>query len=107
VPVVGAVGGRDRERDFVGHFQRMATGHFIVRRLERAHGWEEVRRAYANLDAPPDRVPRGLPPPRIGTELPRTRREPLAPHRTRIGSPRLHGRILARAYPRQPSSTGI
>jgi hypothetical protein len=27
----------------------MAKGHFIVRRLERAHGAEEVRRAYAGL----------------------------------------------------------
>ena len=31
---------------FIAHFQRMARGHFIVRRLERAHGKMEVQRAY-------------------------------------------------------------
>lgn len=51
VPVVGAIGGATINAIFVSHFQDMATGHFIVRRLERAHGLEEVRRAYADLDA--------------------------------------------------------
>ena len=71
VPVVGALGGATVNAIFVSHFQRMATGHFIIRRLERAHGWEEVRRAYANLDAAPgSRAPRGLPPPRIAPGSP-------------------------------------
>jgi hypothetical protein len=33
------------------HFQNMARGHFIVRRLERAHGREPVRDAYRQLAA--------------------------------------------------------
>jgi len=71
VPVVGALGGATVNAIFVSHFQDMATGHFIVRRLERAHGWEEVRRAYANLDAAPgSRAPRGLPPPRLEAKAP-------------------------------------
>jgi hypothetical protein len=31
---------------FIDHFQDMGRGHFIVRRLERLHGPEEVRRLY-------------------------------------------------------------
>jgi len=49
--VIGALGGATVNAIFVSHFQDMATGHFIVRRLERAHGMEAVRRAYADLDA--------------------------------------------------------
>lgn len=71
VPVVGALGGATVNAIFVNHFQDMATGHFIVRRLERAHGFEEVRRAYANLDAAPGSpAPRYLPPPRIEPTYP-------------------------------------
>jgi predicted outer membrane lipoprotein len=49
VPVVGAVGGAVINTLFMEHFQRMARGHFIVRRLERLHGAEEVKVAYAGL----------------------------------------------------------
>lgn len=78
VPVVGAVGGAAVNAIFASHFQDMATGHFIVRRLERAHGFEAVRRAYFDLDpearppvrlivAPPRIEPRASEdPPRIG-----------------------------------------
>jgi len=31
---------------FIEHFQTMARGHFMVRRLERVHGAEAVRLAY-------------------------------------------------------------
>jgi len=34
---------------FIEHFQDMARGHFIVRRLERAYGEEDVRREYERL----------------------------------------------------------
>lgn len=49
VPVVGAVGGATLNALFIGHFQSMARGHFIVRRLEREHGAEAVRAAYDAL----------------------------------------------------------
>lgn len=46
VPIVGAVGGATVNLLFIDHFQDMARGHFIVRRLERAYGGDEVRRRY-------------------------------------------------------------
>ena len=49
VPVVGAIGGAVINTLFIDHFQDMARGHFIVRRLERAHGADEVKRLYATL----------------------------------------------------------
>jgi dihydroxyacid dehydratase/phosphogluconate dehydratase len=49
VPVVGAFGGAAINAVFIDHFQDMARGHFIVRRLERRHGTETVRRMYAGL----------------------------------------------------------
>lgn len=49
VPVVGAVGGAAVNVVFTEHFQKVATGHFTVRRLERAHGAEVVRAAYDAL----------------------------------------------------------
>jgi hypothetical protein len=49
IPVVGALGGAFINTLFMDHFQRMARGHFIVRRLERIHGQDAVRRAYEEL----------------------------------------------------------
>jgi hypothetical protein len=49
VPVVGAIGGAAINTLFIDHFQDMGRGHFIVRRLERLHGQEEVRRLYEEL----------------------------------------------------------
>jgi len=49
VPVVGAFGGAAINTLFIDHFQDMGRGHFIVRRLERLHGQEEVRRLYDEL----------------------------------------------------------
>jgi hypothetical protein len=46
VPILGAVGGAAVNAIFIGHFQDMARGHFIVRRLERSYGEEVVKRAY-------------------------------------------------------------
>ena len=46
VPVIGAVTGAALNAIFITHFQKMARGHFIVRRLERTHGAEVVRQAY-------------------------------------------------------------
>ena len=49
VPVIGAAGGAIINTIFIGHYQDMARGHFIVRRLEKIHGTEPVRLAYERL----------------------------------------------------------
>lgn len=49
VPVVGAVGGAVINTLFMDHFQNMGKGHFVVRRLERVHGVETVKRVYEQL----------------------------------------------------------
>jgi EcsC protein family len=49
VPVIGAAGGALINTIFIGHYQDMARGHFIVRRLEKIHGEEPVREAYDKL----------------------------------------------------------
>ncbi len=46
VPVIGAFGGATINLLFVDHFQDVARGHFIVRRLERKYGKEEVQKEY-------------------------------------------------------------
>jgi len=72
VPVIGAAGGAGVNLLFIAHFQRMARGHFIVRRLERTHGREAVRSAYEGaaevrvVVAPPLLLSRGSEePPRL------------------------------------------
>lgn len=49
VPLIGAVSGALINTLFIEHFQNMARGHFIVRRLEKIHGAEPVRLAYLPL----------------------------------------------------------
>lgn len=49
VPLVGATGGALINTIFIDHFQNMARGHFIVRRLERTYGYERVKAAYDKL----------------------------------------------------------
>jgi hypothetical protein len=49
VPVIGAIGGAAVNVAFAEHFQTLARGHFIVRRLERAHGADAVRSEYRRL----------------------------------------------------------
>lgn len=49
VPVIGAAGGAVINLLFIDHFQDMARGHFIVRRLERAYPPEMVREEYERL----------------------------------------------------------
>jgi hypothetical protein len=46
LPLIGAAGGAIVNLLFIDHFQDMARGHFIVRRLERAWGAEVVRENY-------------------------------------------------------------
>jgi len=52
VPVIGAAGGAMINVLFMNHFQDMARGHFIVKRLERCYGTDIVRRAYESIAVP-------------------------------------------------------
>jgi hypothetical protein len=49
IPVVGAAAGATINVVFIDHFQDMARGHFIVRRLEGKYGRERVRAVYESL----------------------------------------------------------
>lgn len=49
VPVIGALGGATINLLFVDHFQDVARGHFIVRRLERKYEKEEVQKEYMKI----------------------------------------------------------
>ena len=49
LPVLGAVGGATVNFVFMNHFQRVAHGHFTIRRLERVYGPAAVRRHYETL----------------------------------------------------------
>ena len=52
VPIVGAAGGSLVNVMFMDHFQSMARGHFIVKRLERQYGADAVREAYESIAMP-------------------------------------------------------
>ncbi|WPN27701.1 EcsC family protein [Pseudomonas sp. P5_109] len=49
VPVIGAAGGAIINLAFIDHFQDMARGHFIVRKLERRYGQELIQQIYGDL----------------------------------------------------------
>ncbi|MFM7459711.1 MAG: EcsC family protein [Burkholderiales bacterium] len=49
IPIIGAASGALINTLFIEHFQNMARGHFIVRRLEKIHGAEPVRVAYLSV----------------------------------------------------------
>lgn len=49
IPILGAAGGALVNTIFIGHYQDMARGHFIVRRLEKLYGTEPVKKAYEEL----------------------------------------------------------
>lgn len=49
IPLIGAAGGALINLIFIDHFQAMARGHFIVRRLEKKYGSELVEAIYHNL----------------------------------------------------------
>ena len=51
VPLIGAVGGAAVNTLFIDHFQSVARGHFVVRRLERQYGAAAVREKYRELVA--------------------------------------------------------
>lgn len=46
IPWIGAIGGGSINYLFTEHFQRMARGHFIIRRLEAKYGSEIVQAVY-------------------------------------------------------------
>ena len=49
IPAIGAAGGALINTLFINHFQDVARGHFIVRRLERRYGVELVKATYEML----------------------------------------------------------
>lgn len=49
VPIVGAAGGAIINTIFMDHYQDMARGHFIVRRLERKYGAEAIQQLYKTI----------------------------------------------------------
>lgn len=49
VPIAGALGGAAVNVMFTHHFQRLAQGHFAVRRMERLYGTEVVAQEYTRL----------------------------------------------------------
>lgn len=52
VPIVGAAGGSLVNVLFMDHFQDMARGHFIVKRLEAKYGVDVVKSTYDSLAIP-------------------------------------------------------
>jgi hypothetical protein len=46
VPIFGAIGGATVNMIFMDHFQRVARGHFTIRRLERLYGVEAISELY-------------------------------------------------------------
>ena len=46
IPAIGAAGGAIINTLFIDHFQDMARGHFIIRRLEKKYGKEIIRETY-------------------------------------------------------------
>lgn len=49
IPAIGAAGGAIVNTIFIDHFQDMAKGHFIVRRLEKTYGKEIVKTTYEEM----------------------------------------------------------
>jgi hypothetical protein len=49
LPAIGAIGGASVNYMFIDHFQKIARGHFIVRRLERIYGEDVVRTEYDRI----------------------------------------------------------
>ncbi|MGD8884617.1 MAG: EcsC family protein [Gammaproteobacteria bacterium] len=49
IPIAGAVSGAALNLIFMNHFQDVARGHFIVRRLERKYGSATIKRLYQLL----------------------------------------------------------
>jgi hypothetical protein len=67
IPLIGATTGSAINLLFMNHFQKMARGHFILRRLESTHGISTVREVYDSIALPlngqQSHQPRMTPPP--------------------------------------------
>ncbi len=50
VPAIGAAGGALINSIFINHFQDVAQGHFVVRRLEKHYDKELIHREYEGLN---------------------------------------------------------
>lgn len=50
IPVAGALSGAALNLIFMNHYQDVARGHFIVRRLEREYGNTRIRKLYQQLE---------------------------------------------------------
>jgi hypothetical protein len=57
IPILGAASGSAINVLFMDHFQNMARGHFIVKRLETKYGIERVREVYSSLAMPVKQLP--------------------------------------------------
>lgn len=55
VPLIGATGGATINVLFIDHFQTMARGHFVMRRLERKYGEAAVKKTYLTIGTSPQR----------------------------------------------------
>jgi phage FluMu protein gp41 len=49
VPLLGAIGGALINTVFIDHFQKVARGHFICRRLEKKYSTDQVQNAYKSI----------------------------------------------------------
>jgi hypothetical protein len=58
VPIAGAFSAALLNLIFTQHFQDIARGHFIIRRLERKYGSNPVKRAYQRINKEAETVPR-------------------------------------------------
>jgi hypothetical protein len=50
VPILGALAGGAINLAFMQHFQQMARGHFVIKRLELKYGTEKVQQAYQEVE---------------------------------------------------------
>jgi len=52
VPIVGAASGMTINLIFIQHFQTVARGHFIIKRLENKYGMDTIRELYQSVALP-------------------------------------------------------
>ncbi len=52
VPIIGAASGSAINLIFINHFQRMARGHFVIKRLEKKYGTEAIESVYRSIAIP-------------------------------------------------------
>ncbi len=52
IPILGAMTGSAINLIFINHFQRMARGHFVVKRLEQKHGADTIESVYRSIAIP-------------------------------------------------------